>query len=118
MYKVVWICRFNENLSREQGQKHWREVHAPLVLEVPGIIGYTQNHCVDAVSMALPTGDALIIDGFAEAWWETEEAYEAAMVSPEWKTLNADAEINFDVATMVGATIEEYVMKPLPAGRT
>jgi len=117
MYKVVWICRFNAELTPEQAQRHWREVHAPLVLKVPGVIGYVQNHCVETVGMALPNGEELVIDGLAEAWWETEDSYEAAMVSPEWKALNADAEINFDVSTMVGATVVEHVILPPPAAR-
>src|SRR5690554_3055043 len=109
MYKVLWICRFNPELTREQAQKHWREVHGPLVLKVPGVVGYTQNHCVETVGMSLPNGETLVIDGIAEAWWDSLESYEAAMVSPEWKALNADSEINFDVSTMIGATVDEYV---------
>lgn len=113
MYKVLWICRFNSDLTREQAQKHWREVHGPLVLKVPGVIGYTQNHCVETVRMSSPNGEALIIDGIAEAWWESKASYDAAMISPEWKALNADAELVFDVRTMVGATVDEYVILPL-----
>lgn len=115
MYKVMWICRFNKSMTREQAREHWRTTHAQLALKVPGMIGYVQNHCTETIGMDLPGGGSLIIDGVAEAWWRSEDEYDAAMSSPEWAALLEDGAINFDVDTMVAAVIDEYVMRPHPA---
>jgi uncharacterized protein (TIGR02118 family) len=50
--------------------RHWREKHAQLMLEIPGVVRYVQSRAVEHLSPGF--------DGVAELWFEDREAYEAA----------------------------------------
>lgn len=115
MFKVVWVCRFNKAMTREEARRHWLETHGPIALKVPGMRAYVQNHAVASVDARNLSDDDLPFDGYAEAWWDDRESYLAAMDSPEWKALNADGAIVFELETMTGAVLEEHVLRPKPA---
>lgn len=76
--KLVYSLRRLPHLSREEFQRYWREVHAPLVAErasVLGITRYVQCHTlVDADAAhdsfrARNGGSPEPFDGFAELWF-------------------------------------------------
>ena len=115
VFKVVWLCQFNKNMTPEEGRKHWLEVHAPIALRVPGLKGYTQNHCVQPVGAQTITDQRLAFDGYAELWWEDKASYEAAMSSREWAALNEDGALVFEIHTLVGAVLDEHVVRRLPS---
>ena len=46
MYKVIWLVRFHEGMPRDEAVRHWREVHGPLGVKVPGMKRYVQNHWI------------------------------------------------------------------------
>lgn len=64
-------------LTLEQFQKHWREIHGPLIAENPEFskyfIRYVQHHCVPSSGWPSPVGD-LDYDGFSESWFPSLEA--------------------------------------------
>ena len=39
MFKVAWVARFREGMTREQGSAYWTDVHAPLGLRVDALKG-------------------------------------------------------------------------------
>jgi len=95
MFKVVWIARFGRGLTRDQGRKHWREIHGPLGAAVPGLDRYVQSHVVGS----LPGADATAeppFDGYSSGWFADRGAYDGAMASPEWAELAADSPNLFD----------------------
>ena len=51
MYKVAWIARFHPGLTKEEGHRHWSDVHGPLCAEVPGLERYVQNHVVGGLPL-------------------------------------------------------------------
>ena len=81
MVKLVYALRRLPHLSREEFQRYWREVHAPLVAERASVLGirrYVQCHTrIDASSdaahagfQARNDGSPPPFDGFAELWFE------------------------------------------------
>ncbi len=112
MYKVIWLVRFNEGMPRDEAVRHWREVHGPLGVKVPGMHRYIQNHWISPVGETAVEPGNTEFDGHSECWFEDEAAFRRAMESPEWAEMVADAPNFFSASTMVGAVVDEHVMVP------
>jgi uncharacterized protein (TIGR02118 family) len=113
MYKVIWLVKFRKDMEREEVLQWWRGRHGDLAGATPGMIRYVQNHWVSPLDQAtqLPVaGGEPAFDGHAEHWFESREAYEAAMQSDEWKETQLDGPVGFDSSTLVGGLLEEYVV--------
>jgi uncharacterized protein (TIGR02118 family) len=110
VYKVIWLVRFNEGMAREDAVRHWREVHGPLGVAVPGMQRYVQNLWLRPVGEYSEEPGPVEFDGHSECWFQSEDAFRAAMESPEWAAMVADAPNFFSAATMVGAVVDEHVM--------
>lgn len=89
MVKLVYALRRLPHLSREEFQRYWREVHAPLVAERAALLGirqYVQCHtrsdaAADAAHLAFRErngGAPEPFDGFAELWFDPAAADRAA----------------------------------------
>jgi predicted enzyme related to lactoylglutathione lyase len=87
--KLIYTLRRQPHLSREEFQRYWRDVHAPLVHDrasVLGIVRYVQSHTrTDADSVhdryrARNGGSPAEFDGVAELWVQppTGESGDAA----------------------------------------
>lgn len=87
MYKVMFCVRRKRELSLEEFQRHWLEVHAPLVKQSAGELGvrrYIQNHAIGLTQNRErpgPTWSDELYDGVAEVWID-EAARAAAGSSP------------------------------------
>ena len=78
-YKVVWVVRFKEGLTREEGREHWRRVHGPIFKKLD-IDRYLQNHVVGPIGEEGETGEAEIgFDGFSECWFRDETQFRNAV---------------------------------------
>lgn len=88
MIKTVTLLKRRPNLSPGEFHRHWREIHAPLVLELPGVRGYIQCRPI------LIPGKQPRYDGIAEVWYDNYESLRRAMDSEACKQLLAD-EVNF-----------------------
>ena len=113
-YKVVWIVRFKQGLSREQAREHWRDVHGPIFKKLE-IDRYIQNHVVGRFGdeEAISDGD-VGFDGFSECWFRDEAQFRAAVQSDTWALAVEDARTLFDVSQMWGAALKENVVVPPP----
>ena len=82
MIKVIFCLRRRADMSLEDFQRYWREVHGPLVAKhrkALRIARYVQVHSSDdAMSARLGRfrGAAEPYDGVAEIWYESREALE------------------------------------------
>ena len=77
MVKLVFCCRRNPDLSREEFQRYWLEEHGRLVRSlreaIPSMVRYVQSHTLDT-----PANDAVRAsrgtkepyDGITEVWFE------------------------------------------------
>ncbi|MDR6438712.1 uncharacterized protein (TIGR02118 family) [Paenarthrobacter nicotinovorans] len=77
--RQITLLQKKPGMSREEFQRYWLNVHAPMVRQIPHIISYTQHH-VTAVSgrQDYPTPD-IEVDGVVEFVFaglaEVSEAY-------------------------------------------
>jgi uncharacterized protein (TIGR02118 family) len=85
---------------------HYRDVHVPLVLAVPGLRRFTMSH-------PRPLGGGLELHLVAELWFDDADALKTALKSPEMADTAADAG-TFDVAsmTMFTGAVEEITGRP------
>ena len=75
-----------------QFDAHYRDVHVPLALAVPGLRRFTLSH-------PRPLGGDAGLHMVAEMWFDDADALKAALKSPEMAKTAADAQ-TFDVASM------------------
>jgi len=104
LLKSTFCLHRRDGLSHDEFVAYWRDVHAPLVLEVAdvlGIVGYRQVHTVAARAnrgLQASRGGPEPYDGVAEAWFVDLSSALAAFASPEgtvaWQRL-ADDERRF-----------------------
>ena len=88
MIKTVTLLTRREDLTSEQFHRHWKDVHAPLVLAMPRVRRYVQCRPLEVPGREAPC------DGIAEVWYDTVEDFLATAESPEYARLLAD-EKNF-----------------------
>ena len=81
MLKLVYCLRRKPDMSVEEFQRYWRDVHAPLVAERAALLGikrYIQVHTafpdLIPVFQSRNGGSPEPYDGVAEIWFETLEA--------------------------------------------
>ena len=121
MYKVIWLVNFQPDVPREEVLKWWRGHHAELAKATPGMLRYVQSYWVEALDPLTqrPAGKPGFYDGHAEHWFESKEAYDAAMASPEWKKTLEDGPRGFG-PNLVGGVLEETVISwaPMDDGRS
>ena len=93
-------------LSLAEFSRHWREVHAPLAKQMPGLRGYVQNHSASVVSRSQA------YDGVVEIWMESEAALTAAFQSKEYRAGAYADEPNFaDVKDVVRLVTTDCVLR-------
>jgi len=85
MFKLVLLFRKREDMSREEFLRYWREVHVPLVKQVPNI----RRYVISPVRGA-PLGEP-DYDGMAELWFDDEQTAQAALATPETEATGRDA---------------------------
>jgi uncharacterized protein (TIGR02118 family) len=90
MLKLAYCITRRPDLTPEEFDRYWREVHGPIGARIPGLRRLVQ-------SRALPIpGDAHApdFDGMAELWFEDVASLLKARKSAEWQASSAD-EANF-----------------------
>ncbi len=88
MIKTVTLLSRRPDLTAEEFHRHWKSVHAPLVLAMPRVRRYVQCRPVNIPGREPP------YDGIAEVWYDSFEDLQATVGSPECDRLLAD-EKNF-----------------------
>ena len=106
MAHLLIAFKRKDGLSLADFSRHWREVHAPLAKQMPGMQRYTQNHSSTVVSR----GQAY--DGVVEIWMESEEALAAGFNSKEYREGAYADEPHFaDVKDVVRIVAEDHVLR-------
>ena len=85
MVKLVFCCRRKPELSLEQFQERWLEVHGPLVrrlrVRLPQMKRYVQSHTIPGAPSELlraSRGAKEPYDGITEVWFDSLDAVGAA----------------------------------------
>jgi uncharacterized protein (TIGR02118 family) len=102
MTKVVYVMFAKEGMSREEFRGYWKDTHAPIAKEMPGLRGYVQNH-----ALADPEGNEPPYDGFAELYFDGQEAMEEALTTQQGEATLADLANFCDMAKTLGIAVEE-----------
>jgi uncharacterized protein (TIGR02118 family) len=104
MYKMIFGAKRKAGMSREDFGRYWTTVHAEKAKKVPGIARYVINLAPDLSG----SGREMPYDGFAEAWFDTEEAMKASARSPELKLVLEDEPNLFDLSTRFSVIVQEH----------
>ena len=82
MTKVLVALHKRADMSRDDFRRHWRSVHGPIALAMPGLRKYVQNHAI---------ADGAPFDGLAEMWFDDAAAMQKALTSEAAQRAAADS---------------------------
>jgi uncharacterized protein (TIGR02118 family) len=85
--KLIAFLTRKPDLTPAAFQRHWREVHAPLVARSPGVRRYVQSHTRLGGYAA---GRTPPYDGVPLVWFDDEAALRAAFETPEYARVRDD----------------------------
>jgi len=106
MIHLMFLMRRKPGMSREECQRHWREIHAPLAQRIPGIRRYIQSHVISV------NGEEPPFDGMAEIWVDDEEAAVSVFRSKEYMEGAYLDEPNFvDIKSAVRLRTEDHILR-------
>ena len=87
MLRLTALLRRNPALSAEEFQTHWRDVHAPLILSVPGIerwvVRYEQHTRASLPGGAWSGTDD--VDGITLQWFRGYDDFVAMISDPVYR---------------------------------
>ncbi len=107
MLKIVTLLKRRAGLSVADFQSHLRDTYGPLAAKGPGLRGYVQ-------SCALPQGygkGELLFDAIGEMWFDSPEAYEAYLGSPQFAAACADESNFLDISRTLVMPVDVHVIK-------
>ena len=110
MIKVCELVRRRPDLSVEEFQTHWREVHGPIVAGIPGLLRYVQSH---PLLGGYRRGD-LAYDGLAELWFDDKEALRAIASTVELGRAKTDEPNFIDPSSLIELVMDEVRLKDGP----
>jgi len=106
MYKMIFGAKRRPGMSRDDFGRYWTTVHAEKAKKVPGIRRYVINLAPDLSG----SGAEQAYDGFAEVWFESEQAMRDSARSPEIRSVLDDEPNLFDLSTRFSVIVREHVM--------
>lgn len=105
MIQEIVLLRRRPGMDRDAFHRYWRETHGPLAAKLPGLRKYVQAHVIpDPAQADLP------YDGIAELWFDSAEALQAALASPEGQAARADLPNFLDQDTVQILIAEEVTI--------
>ena len=108
MIKVVVFVKRNPDLTIEEFQRHWRDVHARLVAETPSVARHILRYEQNPRSLEDYERDGEDFDGVAIAWYRSREAMEALFREPEYlERIRPDEERLSDAARNLWLVCED-----------
>ncbi len=106
MYKLIFGAKRKSGMSREDFGRYWTTVHAEKAKMVPGI----SRSVINLVPDLSGSGGELPYDGFAEVWFESEEAMRLSGRSAEARVTLEDEPNLFDLSTRFSVIVQEHIM--------
>jgi uncharacterized protein (TIGR02118 family) len=102
MIKYVTVLSKREGMSREEFSNYWKNTHAPILQQIPGLRGFVQNHALPDLEGKEPP-----YDGFGELYFDSLEAMQGGLGSPEGEATLADIPNFCDTGKLVRVFVEE-----------
>jgi uncharacterized protein (TIGR02118 family) len=85
MTKIVTLLTRRPGMDPEAFRRYWRETHGPAVAAIPTLRKYVQEHPTPAASDGQPS-----CDGIANMWFDSPEAFQAALASGPGRAVLVD----------------------------
>jgi uncharacterized protein (TIGR02118 family) len=102
MAKVIFVVQRKRGTTREQCLEYWGgDRHTSIVGRIPGLTRWVQNQVVSA-----PTEPAAC-DGIGELWFQSREAMQRALSSPEMAAAVEDVHNFLDMQRTGLVIVEE-----------
>jgi uncharacterized protein (TIGR02118 family) len=76
------LIRNQDGVDFDTFTKHWRNIHAPLVVKIHRLRAYSQNHIRKRLA-SNPARGLHRVDGISQLYFDDVEAMKSAMASPE-----------------------------------
>lgn len=105
MIGAISLMRRRPDIDRAAFQKHWVEVHGPLVCKMPGLRRYLQAHVTAALSAP---ARAMAIDGFAQLFFTSVAERAVAYASPELAACDRDSPLFIGQVTRAITEMTEF----------
>jgi uncharacterized protein (TIGR02118 family) len=102
MIKYVTVLFRKAGISREEFSSYWKNIHAPILQQIPELRGYVQNHALPD-----PEGNEPPYDGFGELYFDSLEAMQVGLTSPEGEATLADIPNFCDTQRLVRVFVDE-----------
>jgi uncharacterized protein (TIGR02118 family) len=103
--KVLFVVHKRSDLGTEEFRRYWKEKHGPIAAKMPGLRKYVQNHVV-----LDPSQDEPAYDGIAELHFDSVEAFQAALASPEGQATFADVQNFVEPNKLYAGVVEEVAI--------
>jgi uncharacterized protein (TIGR02118 family) len=107
MIKTIILLPRRADRGQEEFRRYLDDKHLPLVRHLPGLQRLVVNYAVPA-----PDGAAPAYDAVAEDWFESVEAMQAALASPEGQAVYADTQHFTDVDRLAMLIVRESTIVP------
>jgi uncharacterized protein (TIGR02118 family) len=102
--KVIFVLFRRADLTHEQSLAEWNGTkHVSLARKLPGLRKWVQNQVI-----SLPTEHAA--DGIGELWFDSKEALEQAMASPQMAAAVEDAKRFLDMERTYAVVVNEQTV--------
>ncbi len=105
MFKIVFVLQKRSDLGTEEFRWYWKETHGPIAAKLPGLRRYVQNHVLPDPSQGEPA-----YDGIAELQFDSREAFEAAIASPEGQATLADVQNFVEPNKLYAGVVDEVTI--------
>jgi uncharacterized protein (TIGR02118 family) len=105
MFKAMFFLHRRSDLDADAFRRYSREVHVPLVSQVPGLERYVVNY-----TAMNPAGAQHACDAVAELWFASPEAFQAALASSEGTAALADQANYLDMGRTHALVMEEQTV--------
>lgn len=107
MLKGIFPVKRRPDMTLAAFRRHWREVHAPLVLKIPGVRRYVQCEVIDeAYAIAEPRWD-----GAALMWYDDSEAVRRSYESEVYRR-ESFPDVDKFVAQSASIWVHEHPVLP------
>lgn len=110
MIGAISLMRRRPGISQAVFQKHWLDVHGPLVCAMPGLRRYQQAHVTDALNVP---AEVMAVDGFAQLFFASVADRAIAYASPKLAACDRDSPLFIGAVTRAITEISDF-----GAGRT
>jgi uncharacterized protein (TIGR02118 family) len=104
--KLLFVLFRRPDLTHDQALAEWSGAkHTAIVRAVPGLKKWVQNHVIDVPNDAAA-------DGIGELWFDSAEALDKAMNSPEMGAAVEDAKRFLDMEKTYALVVREKSVMP------